>query len=159
MPDHQEKDRFNVLMGSFLDQSITEEQLQELTILVKGDSDFSKEFRSQLLMDNWLSQYDNESHSAQAFVRAVEASLDAVEDADAFVDKVAQMAGVDDGGRVSRMPWLVSSASLTACVVFGLLLLTDQAAGVGDGAAGQSAFVADVEPVTDRGGIVLALVG
>ena len=69
MPERQEKDRFNELMGHFLDDSITEVQLQELTALVKENPEFSKELRTQLLMDTWLSQYENESHGAHAVQR------------------------------------------------------------------------------------------
>lgn len=119
----EEEKQFQELLCLFLDDEISEEQTRDLVRLVKADPACSRELRMHLAMDSQLTQHENESRNADRFVSAVEAAMNADEDADEFVNKVVQLAGYQNPEPSSqRTPWAVAVLSLAACLALAFVL-------------------------------------
>ena len=145
MPDSRPEKRFHDLLSRLLDGDLEEADIRELVDIVKATPRFSAELRDQLLVDSRLAQFENELQSEKAFVRTLEAALEAEEDGDAFVDRVVRFADADTDeppSSASKAPWLLAAASLAACLVFGFFWIR--------GASGIS------EDVTDPGVAVIS---
>ncbi len=126
MPESTQDDHFRDLLGRLLDEDLSAEELVEFTSLVKSNPDYSRELRTQLLMDSRLAQYENENHDAASFTAAVDAALNAETDGDDFVSKVVQMTDArtnppSTGRHSTGVPWTVAVTSLAACLAFALL--------------------------------------
>jgi len=120
--------RFHELLGLLLDDEITSEQTHELTTLVKADPNLSRELRLHLAMDSRLTQHENENRSATAFIRSVEATLDAEENGAAFVNKVIHLTDLETSeSAVPKTPWIVTALSLAACLTLALFILNQPA--------------------------------
>jgi hypothetical protein len=122
MPDQDQ--RFHELLGLLLDDETTPDQVRELTALVSANASFSRELRSHLAMDNRLHQHENRSSSADSFVRSVQSTVAAEEDAEAFVDKVIHLADLEQPDTaVSRAPWIITTLAMAACLTLVFFLV------------------------------------
>ncbi len=113
-PNERDRDRFEDLLGLLLDGEIREDELEELTALVKAEPEFTRQLQEHLLMDNALGQYENPSKSAQAFMAALEEQIEVEESGEAFVRRVVS--------KVSG-PWLFGSPFAMAAVAALTLLV------------------------------------
>jgi len=83
-------ERFEELMGLFLDGEITATQLDELTELVAADPVCLKELRGQLAMTDQLSQSEDQRRAAKAFLDGVRMRINATAEPDQFVEQVLE---------------------------------------------------------------------
>jgi len=120
MPEPSQQKRFEDLMGLLLDGEIREDELAELTVLVKEEPAFTRELQQQLLMDSGLSQYENASKSEQAFLAALEERMEAETDGEAFAQRVVKRATKHRHGFELQLAW---GAMVTACaLIVGVVL-------------------------------------
>ena len=121
MPDSEQKKRFRELLGQLIDEELGQDELRELTDLVKTNPDFSDELRDQLSVHNQIAQYENQGHSAEIFTASVCNALEADQDGAEFVSNVLKMTPDEEDNRRVVTPWLVALGSLAACIAFALL--------------------------------------
>ncbi|SVD74641.1 uncharacterized protein METZ01_LOCUS427495, partial [marine metagenome] len=82
--------RFEELLGLLLDDEITSEGLDELAQLVKDDAGLLEELRRQLLTSDQLTQYEDETRSAEVFREGLKTRLAATAGSNEFVEQVLE---------------------------------------------------------------------
>ncbi len=94
--DIELEERFKQLLGLLLDDEITEEQLNELTEIVKTSPEHSKELRLQLMMASELEQSENPLHQSTVFSDAVMLTAKGEGGDDPFIMSVMNQAKQED---------------------------------------------------------------
>lgn len=123
MPDSPDEKRFRDLLSRLLDGDLGEDDMRTLVEAIKTDPERSAELRVQLWMDSRLSLFENELRSEEAFTRAIEATLEADDNGEDFVEKVVRFASAaDSSAQPTRAPWLVAAVSLAACLALGFFV-------------------------------------
>lgn len=119
MSDPSSKERFTDLLNRLLDDDLNEDEIRELTHMVKSEPEFSTELQAQLWMDSQLSQYENSNRSERVFVQLMEETLKAEEDGKDFVQQVLHMSEASEPKppKASKVLWATAITSLAACLV------------------------------------------
>ncbi|MFG0254951.1 MAG: LamG-like jellyroll fold domain-containing protein [Rhodopirellula sp. JB053] len=124
-----ETNRFTELLGLFLDDEISQEQLDELTLLVSQDTKKLDLLRDHLLMSDRLSQFEDDLRSGDRFLNAWQTRLQAADDTSGFVAKVVASAQEEASARSTRTlaknehVWQIPKAAGTIAFALSLLIL------------------------------------
>ncbi len=82
------EERFEELVGLFLDEEIAGEELDELASLVAENPALLEELRRQLITADQLEQYEDEQRAAEAFIKGLETRIGATTESKQFVEQV-----------------------------------------------------------------------
>ncbi len=161
--------RFEELLSLLLDDDVTTEQIDELTLIVSDDPEMLAQLRQHLLMSDRLSQYEDELRSDHRFMDAVQARIHAAEDSIGFVARVVASAKREASGQSklvsSKSEWFWQSpramagwvtAAIVLIVLVGVFFQRNVQRGTIESNA--SAAKGGQEEASDRGVAVLVRV-
>jgi hypothetical protein len=118
MPEESQDKHFDTLLSRFLDQDLEGDELKEFIQLVKANDRYSDLLRDQLALDQKLKVLE----AGDVFAENVHLAIQAREEEDDFTDQVMQLTQKSEHVTVVY-PWLISVASLAACLLMGLLFV------------------------------------
>jgi len=98
-------DRFEELLGLWLDDDLSAGMLEELVEIVTADPLKLQRLREHLIFSDYLSQYEDEMRDEQRFLSALQVRAQAAEDTEDFVSQVvASVKGETAGRRGQALP-------------------------------------------------------
>ena len=118
MPESPQDKRFEDLLGRFLDQELEGDELREFVTLVKTNENYDQQLRAQLSIDQKLQLIENTDN----FADNIDLAIQAREEEEEFTDKVMQLTEERQNPKVIY-PWLITAASLAACLVMAVLFV------------------------------------